>query len=132
MGQAPRRTVRKLPRRPLNDVLPTLDNITTMAAFEAARYAALCSDLDDVMESANIRVADIATPKPHSLPASFSLPPPTMMEPDPRTTGRLLDLAGNSISLKQELDYGIEWQSQAGTGTKSERSVKVNFTYYGT
>jgi len=112
--------------RPSSDVPLTLDNVTAKAASEAARYTALCNDLDDIMESADIRAADIATPKPHPLPVSSDSPPLPTTEPDSRTTSRLLDLAGKSISLKRVLDSRIECQS--GTGIKSERSVKVNST----
>lgn len=112
--------------RPSSNTPLTLDTVTAKAAAEAARYTALCNDLDGVLESANIPAADIATPKPHPLPIS-SLPPLPTTEPGTRTTSRILDFAGKSISMKRMLDYRIECQS--GTGTKSERSVKVNSTF---
>ena len=124
-GSGPEENSAMTTPKPSSDVPLTLDNVTAKAASEAARYTALCNDLDDIMESADIRAADIATPKPHPLPASSSPPLPTT-EPDSRTTSRLLDLAGKSISLKRVLDSRIECQS--GTGIKSERSVKVNST----
>ena len=40
--------------RPSFNASPTLNNITAKAATEATLYTALCSDLDDVLESANI------------------------------------------------------------------------------
>ena len=93
--------------RPLSDALPTLDNITAKAASEAARYTAVCNYLDDIMKSAIVRAADIATPKPHPLPAS--LPPPTT---EPHTHDQLVVfwiLQGSFISLKRVLHYWIEW-----------------------
>jgi hypothetical protein len=105
--------------RPLSNASPTLDNITAKAAAETTRYTALCNDLDDVLESANIPAADIATLKFHSLPLS-PLPLLATMEPDSRATSHLLGLAGQSISMKRLLDYRSECQS--GIGTKSARA----------
>ena len=56
------------------------------------------------------------------LPASSSLTRPQRSKTHDRPS-RLLDLAGNLISLKRVSDYPIESQSEIGT--KSECSVKV-------
>ena len=58
-----------------------------------------------------------AISKPLPLPASSSLPPSTT-EPDSRPISCLLDLAGNSTSLKRVFDYWIECQSWSVNGTK--------------
>jgi hypothetical protein len=67
--------------RPSINVPLTLNNVTAKAVSEAARYTALCNDLNNIMQSAEIRAVDIATPKPHLLPVS-SLPPLLTIESD--------------------------------------------------
>ena len=63
LGQAPRTAQRHPDLRVMSY---QLSMSSAKAASEAARYTALCSDLDDIMESVNIRAADICDIKAFS------------------------------------------------------------------
>ena len=64
LGQAPRTAQQRHPDLRVMSYQPSMSS--AKAASEAARYTALCNDLDDIMESVNIRAADISDIKASS------------------------------------------------------------------
>ena len=96
---------------------------TAIAARDAARYAALCTDVEGGIEAGSLRETDINLPSPHPLPP-LTIVSQTELPVDDIKTSQLLHHSSGKASVKDILDSRRAWQS--GTTTKSERVVIVN------
>ena len=110
---------------------PTVDEVTTLAASDSARYSALSNDLDDILAESNINACDIATPIPSPLPGFSPASDTRISGSTPMLTtsliSGLLDPVSNKMTIQQIIKHrGVH---QSGTSAKSERSVVVGTKY---
>ncbi|KAJ3513177.1 hypothetical protein NLJ89_g3093 [Agrocybe chaxingu] len=102
----------------------SIDSTAEQASSAAARYSALCTDLDDIIEEAALSPEQIASPAPHNLPK-----PPSGSSPFPSQpkASQIIDHLSNTISVEKMVNY--RRQVQSGTVVKSECTVTVSPKY---
>ncbi|TFK58820.1 hypothetical protein BDN72DRAFT_949631 [Pluteus cervinus] len=100
-----------------------IDHAVARASKETARYSALCQDLDAVVEEAGLTDGDLALPSPTTLKV-YPTPTLTVLQIQ---ASKLLDPISRKASIDQIIGARKSWQS--GTGTKSERIVRVSKKY---
>ncbi|KAF8161385.1 hypothetical protein B0H34DRAFT_796185 [Crassisporium funariophilum] len=114
---------------PPSAVTEDVDIATKLAAADTARYAALCSDLDEILTESGLVASEIGLPVTPSTPPQ----PPTLHSNSLLSTiqsavaSDLLDATSNLVSVKQIIRNRAIHQS--GTGIKSERSIVVGSRY---
>lgn len=90
------------------------------AALDAARYAGLCSDFDATVEDAREQVGpETATMSTDIITTAPAPPPPST----PILTSQILDRDG---ALSIRLMLRMRALHQSGTGTRSERAIKLD------